>query len=259
MRRIIIPALAAIALACPAPAFAQASVYLDEMTWVEVRDAIKTGKTTVIIPTGGTEDFGSHMPMGTHNIIARHIAGEAAKRLGNALVAPTVTYVPQPELHMKHQGTAAIPDEDFRRIVEWNARSFKVHGFTDIVLITDHGLNREPLKAVSEALTKEWAGTGVRVHDGVGFHTSRGEFEAWLLTQGEKKEAFGPQAGLTITSELLGINPSLVRKEKFANGYTDTTGRDGDPTNATEAYGRRGLEIRIAATADYIRKVVSAK
>ena len=258
MRHIILT-LVALAFAYPTPAAAQASIYLDEMTWVEVRDAIKAGKTTVIIPTGGTEDFGSHMPMGTHNIIARHIAGEAAKRLGNALVAPTVTYLTQPDIHMKYQGTAGIPEEDFRNLVEWNARSLKVHGFTNIVLVGDHGTSRAPLKAVAEALTKEWAGTGVRVHDGSAFQASRADFEAWLLTQGEKKETFGPQAGLTMTSELLAINPGLVRKEKFANGYTDTTGRDGDPSRASEAYGRRGLDIRITAAVNQIKALIAAK
>ena len=44
-------------LAWPMPAVAQApdTVFLEDMTWVEVRDAIAAGKTTIIIPTGGTE------------------------------------------------------------------------------------------------------------------------------------------------------------------------------------------------------------
>ena len=42
------------------------SVFLEELTWMEVRDAIAAGKTTVIIPTGGTEQNGPHMVLGKH-------------------------------------------------------------------------------------------------------------------------------------------------------------------------------------------------
>ena len=34
------------------------SVFIEELTWMEVRDALKAGKTTVIIPTGGVEQIG---------------------------------------------------------------------------------------------------------------------------------------------------------------------------------------------------------
>ncbi|UUZ73409.1 hypothetical protein LP415_09280 [Polaromonas sp. P1(28)-8] len=30
------------------------SVYLDELTWTEVRDTLRAGATTIIIPVGGT-------------------------------------------------------------------------------------------------------------------------------------------------------------------------------------------------------------
>lgn len=67
---------------------AQDSVFLEELTWTEVRDAIQAGKTTVIIPTGGTEQNDPHMVLGKHNVRVKITAGEIAKRLGNALVAP---------------------------------------------------------------------------------------------------------------------------------------------------------------------------
>ena len=79
-----------VGLLSSAQAMAQSSVFLEELTWTEVRDAIQAGKTTVIIPTGGTEQNGPHMILGKHNIIVRFTAGEIAKQLGNALVAPVV-------------------------------------------------------------------------------------------------------------------------------------------------------------------------
>ena len=64
------------------------SVFLEELTWIEVRDAIAAGKTTAIIPTGGTEQNGPHIALGKHNYLVKYKTGEIAKRLGNALVAP---------------------------------------------------------------------------------------------------------------------------------------------------------------------------
>ena len=66
------------------------SVFLEDLTWVEVRNAIAAGKTTAIIPTGGTEQNGPHMVIGKHNYLVRYKAGEIAKRLGNAIVAPVM-------------------------------------------------------------------------------------------------------------------------------------------------------------------------
>ena len=47
------------------------SVFIEELTWVEVRDAIAQGKTTVIIPSGGTEQNGPHMVIGKHNYLVK--------------------------------------------------------------------------------------------------------------------------------------------------------------------------------------------
>ena len=69
------------------------SVFLEDLTWTEVRDAIAAGKTTAIIPTGGTEQNGPHMALGKHNYLVKYKAGEIARRLGNALVAPVIAYV----------------------------------------------------------------------------------------------------------------------------------------------------------------------
>ena len=40
----------------PRPIEALDSVWIEELTWMEVRDALQAGKTTVIVPTGGIPD-----------------------------------------------------------------------------------------------------------------------------------------------------------------------------------------------------------
>lgn len=59
----------------PLPAAAQSSVFLEELTWTEVRDAVRGGRTTIIVPTGGTEQNGPHMILGKHNIIVKEPSG----------------------------------------------------------------------------------------------------------------------------------------------------------------------------------------
>ena len=83
-------------------------VFLEELTWTEVRDAIRSGKTTIILPTGGTEQNGPHMVLGKHNFIVRHTAEAIARKPGNALVAPVLAYVPEGNLdpptgHMQYR------------------------------------------------------------------------------------------------------------------------------------------------------------
>src|SRR5678815_415377 len=176
-------------LAWPMPAVAQApdTVFLEDMTWVEVRDAIAAGKTTIIIPTGGTEQNGPHMVLGKHNYLVKYKAGEVAKRLGNALVAPVVAYVPEgdvtpPTGHMRFAGTITTPQDVFAKVLEYAARSFKQHGFTDIALMGDSGGNQAGQKLVAELLNKEWAATPVRVHHLTDYYPGRGD--DWVVSQG---------------------------------------------------------------------------
>jgi creatinine amidohydrolase len=130
------PHLLAIALLCFAgPAFAQMpdTVFLEKLTWDEVRDSIAAGKTTIIIPTGGTEQNGPHMALGKHNVRIAANAEMIARRLGNALVAPVVAYTPEggidpPTGHMRFPGTISIPDPVFREVLEYAARSLMPSG-----------------------------------------------------------------------------------------------------------------------------------
>src|SRR5438876_8498248 len=110
------------------------TVYLDELTWTELRSQISAGKTTVLVPIGGTEQNGPHMVLGKHNVRAHVLAGRIAQGLGNALVAPVIAYGPEgsihpPAAHMRFTGTISIPEPVFEAMLEATAPSFKQHGF----------------------------------------------------------------------------------------------------------------------------------
>ena len=247
------------------PALAQApdTVFLEELTWTEVRDAIRSGKTAVLFPTGGTEQNGPHMVLGKHNFIMRYTAEKIARRLGNALVAPVLAYVPEGDLeppsgHMRYPGTITLPREIFMKLAESAARSFEVSGFTDIVLLGDSGGNQEGLKEVAERLNREWAGKRVRAHFIPEYYSANGVKE-WLVAQGESEEAIGTHAGISDTSQLLALDPSLIRKDKLApNGGFEGSGVRGDPSRARSSYGEKALELKIEAAVAAIRKAIGA-
>lgn len=236
------------------------SVFIEKLTWTEVRDALADGYTTIIIPTGGTEQNGPHMVLGKHNAIVEHAAGRIAARLGNALVAPVMAYVPEgpidpPNGHMLFPGTITLPENVFMQVVEHAARSFRVHGFRDIVLIGDSGGNLDGLDKVSLSLNEEWRETGVRVHFIEEF-TRGGEFRNWLLSQGESERQIGYHAGIMDTSVALAVDARMVRRDKLApSSDFRSTGVLGDPSRATAVYGEKGLEIQIEAAVNRIREL----
>src|SRR5271169_2991918 len=86
------------------------TVFLEELTWTELRDDIRAGMTTIIVPIGGTEQNGSHMALGKHNVRVRVLSERIARTLGDALVAPVIAYVWEgsyspPTGHMDFPGT----------------------------------------------------------------------------------------------------------------------------------------------------------
>src|SRR6266436_9098101 len=94
-------------------AHAAETVFLEELTWTELRDQIRSGKTTIIVPIGGTEQNGPHMVLGKHNVRVKVLAEKIARALNNALVAPVIAYVPEgsvnpPSAHMRFPGTITV-------------------------------------------------------------------------------------------------------------------------------------------------------
>lgn len=271
MKRVLIT-LIGVWLVAPSLAFSADvpdTVFLEELTWTEVRDAVKAGKTTILFPTGGTEQNGPHMVLGKHNYIIKHTAEQIARRLGNALVAPVLAYVPEgdvdpPTGHMLFPGTITLPNQYFMKVTEYAARSFRVNGFRDIVLFGDSGPNQKGLQAVADMLNKEWAISGVRLHFAPDYYSIgydlKGGFAAWLQSQGETLDTIGRHAGIADTSQLMAVDPKLIRMNKLApGGDYKVTGVSGDPTRSSVAYGRKGLELKIEAAVAEIQKSIAAK
>ncbi len=233
------------------------SVFLESLTWMEVKAAIDDGYKTILIPTGGTEQNGAHMVLGKHNIIARHTSERIAKQLGYTLVAPVIAYVPEgnispPEGHMEYAGTISLRPEIFSAVLEDTARSFKQHGFTRICFIGDSGGNQETQKQVTTKLNEEWDGSGVRVIHVSDYYSEKNGQDAWLKTQGYSDEEIKGHAALSDTSELSNIDQSAIRpqllSDKAENGST------GPSQNALPKVGMALLNMKIDAAVKQIQR-----
>ncbi len=270
MSRRVVPdlllVLACLMVLAPGAARAEApdSVFLEDLTWTEVRDAIRAGKTTIIIPAGGTEQNGPHMALGKHNARVKVLSERIARGLGDALVAPVIAYVPEgaiapPTGHMRYPGTITTPDDAFQKVLESAARSFRAHGFRDIVLLGDHGSTQAGQRAVAARLNREWAASGVRVHAiDEYYRAAETEVPQLYRSRGYRDAELGRHAGLTDTALTLGTEARLVRMDRLRPGR-DGDGVDGDPTRATVELGRAGADLIVSRTVDAIRKSITSR
>ena len=237
------------------------TVFLEELTWTELRDLIKSGKTTILVPIGGTEQNGQHMALGKHNRRVQFLSEKIARTLGNTLVAPVIAYVPEgginpPTEHMRFPGTITVPEEAFEKILESAARSFKLAGFRDLVFLGDHGGYQRAEKAVAARLDREWAATDARAHAIEEYYrASEAEFPQLLKSKGYREEEVGTHAGLADTSLMLAVDPSLVRTNRLRPG----DGAHGDPTRSNSQLGQLGVDLIVTRTVETIKKAVARR
>ncbi|HYB42297.1 MAG TPA: creatininase family protein, partial [Candidatus Methylomirabilis sp.] len=232
------------------------TVFIEDLTWTELRDLVRSGKTTVIIPIGGTEQNGPHMALGKHNARVKVLSEKVARALGDALVAPVLAYVPEGSVapatgHMRFPGTITVPEDVFQKTLESAARSFRLHGFRDIVFLGDHSSTQPLEKAVAARLDREWASTPVRVHAVEEYYRAAdAEFPQLLKGRGYRDEELGRHAGLADTSLMLALDPRLVRADRLARpgGVGEPDGVNGDPSRASADLGRTGVEMIVART-----------
>jgi len=253
-----------VALCAPGLALAQNSVFIEELTTQEVSAALRSGKTTVLIPIGGTEQNGPHMAIGKHNTRARALAGKIATGLGNALVAPVLSYTPEgnidpPTEHMGFAGTISISEDTFKSILLGTARSFKKHGFTDVVLLGDSGNYQKALAAVAAQFNREAAKSNVRVHYIADYYRStQTVYIDALKAKGLSSNEIGTHAGSADTSLLMAIDSAMVRPERFAEAARGgwASGTLGDPRASSASNGQLGVDALVKITVEAVKKAV---
>jgi creatinine amidohydrolase len=253
----------------PRPIEARDSVWIEELTWMEVRDAIRGGKTTALIPTGGIEQNGPYTATGKHNFVLQATSEAIARRLGNALVAPIVKFVPEgriepPSGHMQYSGTISLREETFVALLTDIASSLKQHGFRDIVFIGDSGGNTRGMQAATDTLNGQWKGSGVRVHHVREYYESDMWSFDYLKEIGiaqvpdvKSASRAGIHDDYHYESIVATIDPRHIRvKERQAKGLFSINGVDMNPPEKTIENGKKLVEYRARLTVDAIQKAI---
>lgn len=238
------------------PSKAPDTVFIDELTWEETRDALKSGARTVIVPTGGTEKNGYHMITGKHNYVVTHAANLMARKIGKTLVAPTIQYVPEGDPDRAQPGVISLPSPAYDMLLDAAARSLKAHGFTEILFIGDSGGNQAGMINVAKTLNEEWKDAGVRVFALTGYYeTGREHYRAWMeAAHNYTDDVVGSHAGISDTSQMLHVHPAGIRKDRITPwGGPADSGVTGDPTKSTADIGRMGIAFKVNAAVNEYR------
>ena len=250
-------------LVAPRPVEALDSIWIEELTWVEIRDAIAAGKTSVLVPTGGIEQNGPYVAMGKHNYILQTVCEDIARELGNALCAPIVKLVPEgnidePSGHMRYSGTISVQNETFEAVLEDVGRSLKVHGFENIIYIGDSGGNQRGQEAVAERLNTRW--TGARAHHIAGFYDNNGLIKYMNDELGiVEPSSDGVHDSYWITALQMVTDPSTVRYEqRVSANKAMVNGVSIADLDKTVAVGKKLMQWRVDKTVALIRESIGA-
>lgn len=249
-------------LRAPRPIEALNSVWIEELTWMEVRDALAAGKTTAIIPTGGIEQNGPYVATGKHNYVLQGACEGIARKLGNALCAPIIKLVPEgnieePSGHMRYPGTISLRQETFRMVLDDVASSLKAHGFTDILLIGDSGGNQSGLEATAKALNERWTdATAYYIPEFYDYAAVLAYMEDELGLPETANDGF--HDNYYITSLMMVTDPTTVRYEqRVAAGKATINGLSIAPKEETIAIGKKLMQFRVDQTVKAINAALS--
>ncbi len=239
------------------PIAAADTVFIADMTWMEVRDAMRAGKDTVIIATGGIEQNGPYLVANKHGVVLKAMTESIARTLGNALVAPIVDFVPEgdikpPTVHMKYPSTVSVSEGTYRALLTDIVSSYKTHGFKHIVLIGDSGGNQEGLKTVAAA-QDESAKDGPRVSY-VPEYYNYGDVATFIADLGIKQVPEGLHDDVGITAIMSTVDPASIRaKQRQKAGKFHINGINLAPLKKTQTLGRKIIAFRTQVTVKAIK------
>lgn len=239
----------------PRPIDMHDSVWIEDLTMLEVRDLIKGGATTALVLTGGIEENGPYLTTGKHNNVLKATGESIARALGKTLVAPIVTLEPGNPLRQNlSPGTIVLSQATYKAVLTDMANSLKSQGFKDVVLLGDSGGNLNPMKEVAATVNAAWAGSGARVHFIPEYYNYADveAFEERELGIHEKME--GLHDDYYISAIIATVSTDAIRMpERVKAGKFVINGVPLAPIEKTIANGKKMVEFRTKVTVDAIR------
>jgi creatinine amidohydrolase len=252
-------------------------VEFEMMTWPEVKQALQSGKTTILVYNGGTEQRGPQNVNGGHTLIAREVSRAIAEKLGNALVAPVMPFSVN-NASADLPGTIGLTGPLFAALNEQIAEQLIKTGFKNVVLMGDHGGGQKELGEVAKKLDDKYSSQGIRVifcdavYAGTKEHPgAQPDFEKWLE---DNHYPSGGHAGTSDTSEMLylGGDKGWVRKDLIKTALGDpvrqrgeardpnekkiNNGITGDARRASAELGKRFIDMKVDYSVRQIRQLL---
>jgi creatinine amidohydrolase len=245
---------------------------MEEMNWVDIKQAITDGFKTVVIGVGSTEQHGPCLPTQTDTLVADVIVKFIAQRLKNALQAQTIR-VGCSDHHLPFPGTISLKHSTLQAIIYDYIESLQRHGFENIVFIPTHGGNFNPVREAVEKAQKKFKKIKIIAFtDLMKYVDTQDKFAASLNITVEEA---GAHAGEVETSQVLYLVENLVNKERFQPGYLGKLGEEeikmlfkrgmpslteigviGDPTKASKEHGKIYIEEMVQFLTEEIKKAL---
>ena len=248
-------------LAAPNPIPVPDTVWMEELTYLGVRDGMKAGKTVALIFAAGMEENGPYLALGKHQYQVRVTSEVIARKLGNALIAPIITLESgNPDDKFLSWGSIYITEETFRSILRDMARSLKSQGFENIFMMGDSGSNAAGLAAVSQELTEQWKGNPGVYH--IREYYDWDSVRKFITDSGipEKLRSDGIHDEYSATALLMAHDPKLVNFDaRVKAGRATINGVNLVPKEKTIEFGKKIANFRADKTVEAIERVLGAK
>jgi creatinine amidohydrolase/Fe(II)-dependent formamide hydrolase-like protein len=197
------------------------SLRIEELRWPEIRAALESGFDTVVFGVGSTEQHGPHLPLASDTLMGEWMADAAARRLGKALVAPTIR-VGCSQHHIAFPGTISIEHQTLQEILVSYVETLLNHGFRRAVIIPSHGGNFETVGKAVQRLQQ--AMPGKEISSFCDLNQLLAVSHQLSAEYGISPGASGAHAGEFETSILLFLRPDLVHMDAAAEGFTGDIG-----------------------------------
>jgi len=233
---------------------------------MEIRDAMKEGKTTAIVATGGLEQNGPYLVSAKHNIVLRATTEALARKLGTALVSSIIQFVPEgnidpPTGMMRYPGTISVSSATFEGLLTDVASSLKSTGFKTIVFIGDSGGNQVGMKKVAAALSATWSAAGLqnRVHYIAEYYQYAALHEWIEKAMGIRQVDEGIHDDYAISAMMALVDPLSIRlPQRAAKGKDTINGISLSPLSTTQANARKMVERRVEETVAALTKAMAS-
>jgi creatinine amidohydrolase len=241
----------------PRPIEMHDTVWIADMTLLEIRDSLKAGKTTALVLVGGMEDNGPYVTVSQHNDVVRFMGEKIARELGNALCAPVVGMAPGNPETSTSPGSMVLSPDTYKNMLEDMGTSLKAEGFKNILFMVDHGGDQKGAVEAANTLAEKWKGSGVRAAYIAAYYDydEVEKFEHDVLGVHEKSEGYHDDYYVAAIS--VAIDPNGARlPERIKAHKTSINGIDLASPKAVED-GKKIIAFRADVTVKAIRALLA--